>query len=50
MLVTVKLGADFSNGCALPVIALTFLLTHPPRTLRELTSASTTRRNRERGS
>jgi hypothetical protein len=49
MLVTVKLGADFSNGCALPVIALTFLLTHP-RTLHKLTPASTTRRNRERGS
>jgi hypothetical protein len=25
-----KLGADFSRGCAYPVIAHTFLMTHPP--------------------
>ena len=30
MLVSLKLGADFSRGCALPVIAQPFLATHPP--------------------
>jgi hypothetical protein len=29
MLVTLKLGAEFSRGCALPVIARRFLATHP---------------------
>jgi hypothetical protein len=30
MLVFMKLGSDFSRGCALSVIRPAFLLTHPP--------------------
>ena len=38
-----KSGADFSRGCALPMIARTFLLTHPPHNSRsEAGDASTT--------
>ena len=30
MLVFLKPGADFSRGCTLPVIAHTYVKTHPP--------------------
>src|SRR5215207_10745372 len=30
MLALLEMVADFSRGCALPMIARTFLLTHPP--------------------
>ena len=30
MFMFMKPGADFSRGCALPMIVRTFLLTHPP--------------------
>jgi len=36
MLIIVKAGADFPRGCALPMIAHTFLLTRP-LTIREVT-------------
>ena len=50
MLVSMKLAADFSAGCALSVIRLAFLLTHPLRlTLRELTPANATISKGERG-
>jgi hypothetical protein len=38
MLVCLKSGADFSRGCAPPMIARTFLLTHPLK-IREVTRA-----------
>jgi hypothetical protein len=41
MLVTVKLGADISRGCALAVIAYTFLLTHPHPAVRGSLHANT---------
>jgi hypothetical protein len=34
MLVILKSGADFSRGCALPMIANTIRLTHPPHNSR----------------
>src|SRR5215207_3129712 len=37
MLVSVKLDADFSRGCALPMIRPAFLLTHLHPSIRELT-------------
>ena len=36
MLVSTKSGADFSARCALSVIRLAFLLTHPHPSIREL--------------
>ncbi len=49
MLVFMKLAADFSRGCALLVIAHTFLLTHPYRLpMRELPPASISTNERDR--
>jgi hypothetical protein len=51
MLVFVELVAGFSARCALPVIACTFLLTHPHHlTIRELTLANASHSKDERGS
>jgi hypothetical protein len=42
MLASVKLGADFSAGCALSFIACRFLATHPHHpVLREVTLGDT---------
>src|SRR5215217_9715961 len=41
-------GADFSRRCAYPMIALTFLLTHPP-SIRELNPARASHSKGERG-
>jgi hypothetical protein len=41
MLISAKLGADFSRGCAHPATRLRILATHPP--IRELTLANTDR-------
>jgi hypothetical protein len=50
MHVNVELGADFSRVCASPVIAHTFLVTHPHRlAIRELTPANGQLRKSERG-
>jgi hypothetical protein len=50
MLVTAKLGANFSRGSALPMIASPFLLTHPNRlTIRELSHTNATRNKGEQG-
>ena len=50
MLVFIKLAAIFSRGCALLVIAHTYLLTHPYRRLpmRELPPASISNDDRDR--
>jgi len=40
MLVSAKVGADFSAGCALSVIRPAFLLTHPHPAVRESLRAS----------
>jgi len=50
MLVNVELGADFSRVWAMPVIAHTFLVSHPHRLAnRELTPANGQLRKSERG-
>jgi hypothetical protein len=51
MLISVKLGADFSRECALAVIGPAFLLTYPDHsTLREWTPANARDSKGERGS
>ncbi len=37
---SMKPGADFSRGCALPVIVRSFLVTHPHPAVREWVYAS----------
>jgi hypothetical protein len=43
MLVALKLGADFSRGCADQMISHALLATHPRPSIRELTMGDTPR-------